>query len=64
MRYTIYVEQNVIDDAGNEKGTRSHVITLSNKEAQEKVAEYILNLLWLDDIVNDGDCLVYDDNLD
>ena len=64
MRHTIYIERNSIDDAGNSVGSYSHLITLSNKTALERVLEYIQNLEWLDDLVSIDDILVYDDKLD
>ena len=64
MRHTIHIERNSIDDLGNSVGSYSHLITLSNKAALERVIEYIKNLEWLDDLVGADDVLVFDDVLD
>jgi len=64
MRHTIYIERNSIDDAGNSVGSFSHLITLSNKAALERVIDYLKTLEWLDALVSVDDVLVYDDELD
>jgi len=64
MRHTIYIEETTIDDDGNQRGYRSHLITLSNHDALVRILGYIINLEWLDDLVKPGDVLVYDEELD
>ena len=41
MRATIYIEVNIRNDEGlEERGYRTHVITLSNTEAVDKLVEH------------------------
>lgn len=62
-RHTIYIEQNSFALV-TRHCERTHLITLSNQKALDKVVDYILRMDWLDDLVSADDILVYDEDLD
>ena len=64
MRHTIHIEQCGADANGKMTSCRSHLITLSNQAAIDRVVDYILRMEWLDKLVSVDDILVYDDDLD
>ncbi len=65
MRITIYIDATFYDDDHKQThGFRTHVITLSNKEAVDKLVEHFQAGALDDAGLTKSDCLVYDPELD
>ena len=64
MRITVYVHATFYDDIERETsgGFMTHVITLSNEDALERLVEHFQGPAL--DILSQDDCLVYDDEKD
>ena len=64
MRIPVYIAVSYTDDEGQELdgGFMTHVITLSNEDALERLIEHFQGKAL--DILSPDDCLLYDDEKD
>ena len=64
MRITIYADVTFLHDDGHSQGFRTHIITLSNKEAVDKLIEHFQAGALDNAGLSLSDFLVYDPELD
>ena len=66
MRITVYISATMMEDDGSPLtgGFQTHVITLSNEGALERLVEHFQGSALDDASLTADDCLVYDDEID